>query len=358
MSDYTPHVNYFWCNSDLWDNLEDDYAQAVGLAAGLVDVGEATLDEVGRVVGGLLGLSTSHIFSQRTDILGASVDAWDGGSLIKVSRSREWLRYEKRGGAKRGIITDFTKGSRRRMLRTMGKIKRSELPMFVTLTYPGVWPKEPAVWKRHLKNFAARLRRRSKNVAFLWRMEFQKRGAPHYHLLVWGLPESWTKGQGLRDFRSWLAASWYEVVGSGDNRHLQAGTQCDKCQTIRGAFAYAAKYLGKVEEKVKPSGEYDWVLDKDSGEYVLMSKDNCDPELAVDKEHCEETEGFGRWWGIYFRASIPWGEHFRICINDREALDLIRRFCDIIGISRSNEYIGLSCFMDVSSFIAGKDKYL
>ncbi|MBI5849316.1 MAG: hypothetical protein HZB31_15450 [Nitrospirae bacterium] len=52
-------------------------------------------------------------------------------------------------------------------------------------------------------------------MGFLWFsvMEFQERGAPHFHILVTGIID-----------RQELSRMWFDVVGSGDPRHLQAGT--------------------------------------------------------------------------------------------------------------------------------------
>jgi hypothetical protein len=55
-----------------------------------------------------------------------------------------------------------------------------------------------------------------------WKLEFQGRGAPHYHLLG-RLPN----GVQLRVMRQWVARAWFEIVGSGDERHLHAGTAVD-----------------------------------------------------------------------------------------------------------------------------------
>lgn len=44
-------------------------------------------------------------------------------------------------------------------------------------------------------------------------LEFQDRGAPHYHILITGILD-----------RQELSRMWYDIVNSGDPRHLQAGT--------------------------------------------------------------------------------------------------------------------------------------
>ncbi len=51
------------------------------------------------------------------------------------------------------------------------------------------------------------------DIQYFTVLEFQDRGAPHYHILITGIIE-----------RQKLSRMWYEVVGSDDPRHLQAGT--------------------------------------------------------------------------------------------------------------------------------------
>ena len=44
----------------------------------------------------------------------------------------------------------------------------------------------------------------------------------------------------------WLAASWFKVVGSGDEKHLRAGTSVERVRSFRGVMSYCGKkYLGK-----------------------------------------------------------------------------------------------------------------
>lgn len=58
-----------------------------------------------------------------------------------------------------------------------------EYVTLVTLTYPASWPDVRAS-KEHLRVFARWLLRSSGATSVLWVLEWQARGAPHYHLLV------------------------------------------------------------------------------------------------------------------------------------------------------------------------------
>jgi hypothetical protein len=45
----------------------------------------------------------------------------------------------------------------------------------------------------------------------------------------------------------WLASAWYEIVGSGDEKHLRAGTEVRRVRRFRSVIAYASKYLAKEQ---------------------------------------------------------------------------------------------------------------
>jgi hypothetical protein len=81
----------------------------------------------------------------------------------------------------------------------------------VCLTYPSEYPEDGRAFKRHLDTFQKRLKRM--NIQYFTVLEFQDRGAPHYHTLITGILD-----------RQELSRMWFEIVGSGDPRHLQAGT--------------------------------------------------------------------------------------------------------------------------------------
>jgi hypothetical protein len=95
----------------------------------------------------------------------------------------------------------------------------------LTLTYPGDWRSlapSPEASKAHLAAFSRRWFRKVGRLPLVWKLEFQRRGAPHYHLLVL-VPDELD----VRDLRAWVASAWFGVVGSGDVRHLHAGTSVD-----------------------------------------------------------------------------------------------------------------------------------
>jgi hypothetical protein len=159
----------------------------------------------------------------------------------------------------RGNVNGFSRKSRKRLFDLLASIPNSVLNqgvLFVTLTYPGEYPSEHEIYKSHLRAFLKRLYRKiGKKTPILWRLEFQERGAPHFHLLVFGVK---------RLDLEWVSQSWYEVVESNDEKHLLAGTNVKFIRDRRAIVGYVSKYVAKVSlAKTAPTGRVWGVWAKD-----------------------------------------------------------------------------------------------
>ena len=217
-----------------------------------------------------------------------------------------------RGGGTRGEVRGFSRESRKRLIDLIHQVDRSALrpPLFVTLTYPGEWPSDWQEYKRDLHNWLRRLARRYPAASVIWRLEFQKRGAAHYHVLVFGVTDL---------PKDWLSASWYEVVASGDVRHLAAGTQVATVHTWRGASFYCAKYLGKLCEFGTVDTGRCWGVRGDLPVElveVALSWREFHQVRRVFRHWYERTVGREAWWcsqrGAGITAYLPEGEVARV----------------------------------------------
>lgn len=158
--------------------------------------------------------------------LQASRDWVDGVQVVTPEMKDEPPRWQ----APRGLITEWSKGSRLNMVEKMCSVDWSPVvapgagwrPAMVTLTLPGDWlAVAPTAkdFKRLMERFWSRWERRWGKPTCVWKLEFQRRGAPHVHI--------YTAVHPGKAFQQWLSRTWYEVVGSGDERHLRAGTGID-----------------------------------------------------------------------------------------------------------------------------------
>jgi hypothetical protein len=158
---------------------------------------------------------------------------------LDAKEKHQVLGVKRRGGGMRQAIAGFSEDSKRRMLFTFRNVVG--LRVLVTLTYPGQFSTDGREVKQDWANMRRWLSRRG--VAGAWFMEFQARGAPHFHVFLTGeVP------------KEEVAAAWYRIVDSGDERHLRAGTRIEALRELHGAGAYAAKYLKKQEQKEVPEG--------------------------------------------------------------------------------------------------------
>lgn len=148
----------------------------------------------------------------------------------------------------RDKVTEFTKQSRRRLAFVASNTPIDFLSM-VTLTYPARYSNDGKAVKRHLKRFIQRCQRRWRPLAYLWFIEFQARGAPHFHILLSCQVQT-------VDYQ-WVAAAWYEIVDSGDSKHYLAGTRTERITKPDGARRYAVKYAFKMRQKHVPKAYQD-----------------------------------------------------------------------------------------------------
>lgn len=137
-----------------------------------------------------------------------------------------------------GVITEWSRKSRSAMCRTFAEldytplVESGRVPAMITLTYPGDWevvaPDGDSV-KRHMVLWRKRFEREYGEPArYIWKLEFQRRGAPHIHL--WMAPPI-SPGRSGRGFAKWLSETWAQVVDHPDAeqkaRHHLAGTAVD-----------------------------------------------------------------------------------------------------------------------------------
>jgi hypothetical protein len=141
-------------------------------------------------------------------------------------------------------ITEWSRKSRAAMCRTFAELDYTPLvecgrvPAMVTLTYPGDWEAvapDGASVKRHMVMWRKRFQREyGESARYIWKLEFQRRGAPHIHL--WMAPPHGF-GRSGRKFRDWLSKEWADIVGHPDSeqrtRHMLAGTAIDILNGLR-----------------------------------------------------------------------------------------------------------------------------
>jgi hypothetical protein len=178
-----------------------------------------------------------------------------GGSVSTLSfedtkTSNRLSSHRRLGGGSRDRVRGFSRESRRNLLRRLASINRSAFRafrgrmIFVTLTYPGEWPEDTEVCKRHLKAFRKRLQREFGSFAAFWRMGIQRRGALHFHLLLFVGTSFGT----VVELRHFISSCWYEITGKVSEGHLRAGTRVEAVKKWKQVTSYVERYMAKPEQ--------------------------------------------------------------------------------------------------------------
>lgn len=183
---------------------------------------------------------------------------------------------------KRSEITKWSKKSRSSMIARLASLdfipmlnQPNSIPIMVTLTYPKNWLQltpDAATAKKHLQAFKKRYERRFDQPLYgLWKLEFQRRKSPHFHLFC-------VPPVSLGDFKKWLSLAWVEIVNEPDpaerQKHLKAGTGVDVVTGLRSTNAkLISVYFSKHSSPGSSPKEYqnqppdEWVTNGSVGRF-------------------------------------------------------------------------------------------
>ena len=245
-----------------------------------------------------------------------------GGSYARVVNSRidphtteskrvvDWIR---------GNITYFSQRSRKRLLELVSKIDKGwinpESVLFITLTAPAMgWRDVPGhKWKARLNNFLTQLRQKygAKGLCGIWRLEFQRRGAPHFHLVTYN----------TFICKDWVAEKWNTICGINlsfkeKQKHLQAGTQvaiAREWNAINDYFSKTMAYVAKKSEnwRIKDESVLDWM------------------------------KSFGKHWGVIGRDMIKEMTHIVVReFSSAKQFYQVRRFIKSYVVSAKKKKLG------------------
>lgn len=178
------------------------------------------------------------------------LDLLPGGLIAKVPGGNNEPPSKKRGN-----IQGFSLKSRARLRRILmgidfdhlagsGKRAKTSAGFLVTLTYPRDWPGDWQQWKTHLDRFSKRIHRLPGFKFAVWRLERQRRGAPHYHIIV-----AFDDPKETTQLKGWVLSSWHESIGTDDPYHANIGadTRALYCDNSGKLLRYLLKYLAKAD---------------------------------------------------------------------------------------------------------------
>lgn len=127
--------------------------------------------------------------------------------------------------------------------------------------------------KRAFKRFSMRVRRAFPQTSIVWRMEYQERGAIHFHLLCFNLPY-WSQKE--------LQKTWEACTG--ESRSI---VDIRLVHGARSVMAYVSKYIAKASQTELPTSLDD-----------------------VSYQHDCSEESAGRFWGYINKELLPLGQKY------------------------------------------------
>lgn len=152
-------------------------------------------------------------------------------------------------GVKRGAIAGWSGKSRKRMMNALAQWRIAGDMYFITLTYHQDFGEHFKLWKRDMDVFLKRLRRRFPGVGGIWKLEFQRRGAPHFHLLVC-LPHSDAHSVDYFQVMRFVSDAWSEIAHEDSVHGGKYATNVRTIVSRRHAMHYASKYMSKDEGRI------------------------------------------------------------------------------------------------------------
>jgi len=211
--------------------------------------------------GTTLGKSAIKSQTAKTSRLwGGKIRTFPAGFEVVRALSAEEIErrfgMRKKGGwnSKRGEVKKFTDKSLVRCISTYSKIGREDPPMMVTLTYRSEVKWETS--KEDLRMFFQWIQREI-GGAGVWRLEVQKRGVIHYHVLVWSPCANDREVGRFEAMEMQLKRKWCEITGQGfDEDRMREGLHIRPCGNDAAARRYLAGHSIKKEQQAYYKGRH------------------------------------------------------------------------------------------------------
>ncbi|MCO6473710.1 MAG: hypothetical protein J5I57_08270 [Melioribacteraceae bacterium] len=150
---------------------------------------------------------------------------------------------------KRGEIKEFSRKSKRRMMLKLSKFNYDyyETKLFLTCTFRNIFPTSKTETKQYLLSLIKRIERIDKDVALVWRVEKQKRGAPHFHFILC-FPKFYN-GKEKRELSKKLKNAWGDLTHHINKYAYTLASDVRELNSNIKTFNYISKYSSKVDDE-------------------------------------------------------------------------------------------------------------
>jgi hypothetical protein len=318
----------------------------------------------------------------------------------------EWNQehfYNRDRESARGVCKGFSFGSRRRMLDRLNQVSvAADHPDFVTLTLPDdcfddcvtSFAKKA---KDYLDVLLKRLNRACAPSCGFWRIEWKARKSgkhegkmfPHFHLLVWGLPQR-RIAEGVdidgksvcvdesfvpvRDCQQSFTSLCAEISSTHVFKNFKSGSRfTDRVVAHNYRVADAEHIAEKRGVEYSFMSFFDWVS---LAWYHVVGTHNVDHFFAgcrverirtwggvlsycakymskADSENFISDIATGRSWGIFNRANMPWAKLIEFDVSDdmgNRIRRIARRMLEHKLGKKVQRHYGVTLYCDTSKF--------
>lgn len=190
----------------------------------------------------------SSLVNESKEQTGFSIQVYSNG--CKFTNEIDRPRQTGMRGGLRNPVRKFSKSSRKRLFQTMARVRwevTGEV-VFVTLTYHFYRQWQPRECMTHLHCFLQFLRDNFSSPHFIWRLEFQKRGAPHFHLILANSKSG--KKLSTPFARNQLACAWNRIANPNSRAAQVHGVNIQTVTSYKMVCAYLAKYVAKEQDGI------------------------------------------------------------------------------------------------------------
>lgn len=187
------------------------------------------------------------------------------------------------------------------------------------MTYPASWPANGREVKHDLNRLLDAIRYQHPHFRYLWFLEFQRRGAPHFHMLtdipvpeprVWKRRRGHAPAQINQEQDAWLKEHWTRAIQIGGTRAFgNVVTGWEAIRDVDGGARYAVSYAQKPHQKRVPKA-YEQV-----GRF--WGSDRQTSNLAVEKVRISAGELHKA--GVQLTLSA-WGDPHKVQFGQAERL--------------------------------------
>ena len=185
------------------------------------------------------------------------------GQLVKAKPHRASNKRIAPPEGGRGMVLDFSRKSRGRMLEKVARLSKKNVVHFITFTFDdSSIPHDTIELQSHLRAFWEKMRRDYPESSAIWRIELKPRQSgvyighvvPHVHILLWGASLALPRRDSLH-YSGDACDIWTRIVTRNRPEMKQAvdagwRIRCDHKELVgaRGVMYYVSKYCAKVEK--------------------------------------------------------------------------------------------------------------